>query len=390
MSNVLKPTGNQGDFVRQGQKMSGDVGFASVSRKWYDKTMSYEDATKQIYDEQSKRLDIMCKVSDFKVELRKSAIVLVNNGVAYTPTEHALRQFATRCGVPHTFVNWVGTNEDLNDIDKINIVNFLDGMRKHFNQENKYRWRTSGSTLRAVLTEDYAPIDNVWYINMLKEALPGGRVSHWRGDADDIYGNVLMPDSIIEGNDGEYGGMISVGNSEIGIRRFEQYPSVFRAICMNGCIWDQNKGEVVSKVHRGKIDLVDLRGRLFDNINKQIPLIPALVERFLDLRKLELPKSEKLTNVIATVGLDNSLTGNEIIKVAEQFAQYEKGDRNVFGIVNAITRAGQLYDNQTWVKYDRLAGQFMGMTPAKWESLRNRAKVITEKQLIKSGLVTAA
>lgn len=390
MSEVLKPTGNTGDGVRNNQVMASQSGFASVSQTWYKKTLSYEDATKQIYAEQSKRLDIMCKVSDFKVELRKSAIVLVHNGKAYNPTEHALRQFATRCGVPHTFVNWVGSNTELSDFDKMNVVNFLDGMRKHFNQENKYRWRTSGDTMRAVLTEDYAPIDNVWYINMLKEALPGGRVSHWRGDADDIYGNILMPDSIIEGNDGEYGGMISVGNSEIGIRRFEQYPSVFRAICMNGCIWDQNKGEVVSKVHRGKIDLVDLRGRLFDNINKQIPLIPALVERFLDLRKLELPKSEKLTNVIATVGLDNSLTGNEIVAVAKQFAEYERGDRNVFGIVNAITRAGQLYDNQTWVKYDRLAGQFMGMTPAKWEALRGRAKVITEKQLIKAGLVTAA
>ena len=387
MSEILKPTGNTGNAVHNSQKMSSEQGMACVSKLWYDKTQDYETALGQIAKEQALRVDVMCKVSDFKVELRNNNIVMTHlNGKSYNPTPHAFRQFATRCGLPHTFINWVGDNGELTALDKVNIVNFLDGMRKHFNQENKYRWRTSGDTMRAVLTEDYAPIDNVWYINMLKEALPGGRVSHWRGDADDIYGNILMLDSIIEGNDGDYGGMISVGNSEIGIRRFEQYPSVFRAICMNGCIWDQNKGEVVSKVHRGKIDLVDLKGRLFDNINKQIPLIPALVERFMDLRKLELPKDEKLVYVIATIGLDSGFSGKEIVKVAEQFAQYEKGDRNVFGIVNAITRAGQLYDNQTWVKYDRLAGQFMGMTASKWENIRGRAKTITEKQLVKAGL----
>ncbi len=388
---ALQVTGNTGNQVHKNQKMSSEQGMSCVSKLWYDKTLSYEDATKQIADEQSKRVDLLCKVSDLKVELRNDKIVLTHvSGKSYVPTEHALRQYATRCGVPHTFVNWAGENSQLSAFDRLNIVNFLDGMRKHFNQENKYRWRTSGETMRAVLTEDYAPIDNMWYIGMMKEVLPGGRVSHWRGDADEIYGNILMPDSIIEGCDGDYGGMISLGNSEIGTRRFEQYPSVFRAICMNGCIWDQNKGEIVSKVHRGKIDLTDLKGRLFDNIHKQIPLIPALVERFLDLRKLELPKDEKLTYVIATIGLDSGLTAKEIIAVADQFGKHERSDRNVFGIVNAITRAGQLYDNQTWVKYDRMAGQFMSMTPKAWETIRQRSKMITEKQLIKSGLVISA
>jgi len=42
--------------------------------------------------------------------------------------------------------------------------------------------------------------------------------------------------------------------------------------------------------------------------------------------------------------------------------QHEKQDRNLFGVVNAVTRAGQTFDNTGWVKFDEIGGDLMSMT----------------------------
>ncbi len=52
--------------------------------------------------------------------------------------------------------------------------------------------------------------------------------------------------------------MVSVSNCEIGKRALGSLPSLFRAICMNGCIWGQAYGEKIKVVHRGEIDLDQL------------------------------------------------------------------------------------------------------------------------------------
>ncbi len=77
----------------------------------------------------------------------------------------------------------------------------------------------------------------------MRKLIPGGRLSHWRGDADTLWGNVLIPDTIRQESDSDYGGMVSIGNSEIRERRITSRPSVFRAICFNGCIWDREAGQ---------------------------------------------------------------------------------------------------------------------------------------------------
>ena len=144
----------------------------------------------------------------------------------------------------------------------------------------------SDGTLRAWLSDSYSEVDNRWYLEQVKNIIPVGRLSHWRGDADTIWGNVLISDTIREEFDSEYGGMVSVSNCEIGKRALGSLPSLFRAICMNGCIWGQAYGEKIKVVHRGEIDLDQLKLKLRDNIEKQIKLIPDGIERMLGIRAM--------------------------------------------------------------------------------------------------------
>lgn len=399
MSNVLKPTGNDGDFVHKGQTMAKDEGFSCVSRKWWEQTKSIDDGINEMEERKRQRHDFLLPVKAVKFGLSGNDVVLEIEGNDYQFTDHAAKQAAKWCGQLSTqFVKDMRKKEiykpngdllykrDEQDAQVL-LMAFKNGKRR-IDPEKKFRFRTySDGTIRAWLSELYAPIDNVWYLEQIKDLLgDNARLSHWRGNADTIYGNLLIPDTVRQFDDSDYGGMLSVGNCEIGIRKFSQFPSVFRAICMNGCIWDQSKGNVIEQVHKGKIDLNSLRERICANIHKQIPLMEDAVTKFLEKRSFKVEKGDSFKAVLAEVAKKAKLTlGNkgQIKVVVKEFLDHESDNKNLFGIINAITRAGQneRYDDATWLQFDAAAGDLMNLNRNGWDHLRNRARNLSVKEV---------
>jgi len=411
MAEVLKGQSRQGDAVHAGQKMSADVGFKCVSRIWYDKTQPISAGIDQILDNAKTREDICCPAKHMGMGTNSEGKLILEyvDGREFIPTEHAYKQLATWCGVSHQFVKDMNSdvlaqngkvkyNRDSKDAETLLHV-FQNGYRR-IESDKEFRFRTYGDgTLRAMLSDRYAVLDNVWYLETLSELFKeiGGdepRLSHWKGDADTLFGNVLIPDTCRQESDSDYGGMISVSNCEIGIRRLSQIPSVFRAICMNGCIWDQESGENISKVHRGAIDLKEMRCLIAENINSQIPLMAEGVTRFLALRDKVVAKDVKLSNLFAMVAYENAMSfgvSGQAATMVKKFSDFEASNRNLFGIVNAITRTGQEYGNADWVRFDTIAGKLMNFSDGQWENLQARAKAIDPKVYNKVfGVVTAA
>lgn len=374
-------------------------GFKCVSRLWYPKTKALSAGIDQLLDDARSRDDILCPVKHMGMGLNADNQLILEyvDGREFTPTEHAFKQLATWCNVSHQFVKDmtnpvrkqngnVDYERDQRDAETLLRV-FQNGYRR-IEPDKEFRFRTYGDgTLRAMLSDRYAIINNVWYLETLAELFKeiGGdepRLSHWRGDADTLYGNVLLPDTCRADKDSDYGGMLSISNCEIGIRRLSQFPSVFRAICMNGCIWDQEKGEKISKVHRGEINLNELRADIANNLNDQIPLLTDGVARFLALRDKVVDKAVKLSNVFAMIAYENKLSfgqNGQAAKVVSMFTEHEADNRNLFGIVGAITRAGQEYGPAEWVRFDVLAGSLMNYTDNQWTALQARAKAIDPK-----------
>jgi hypothetical protein len=319
------------------------------------------------------------------------------DGRQFTPTAHALCQLGTWCDTPHTLLNFytrpkLKQNGEIrygrDEQDAALIVKALRLGQSRMNSDKEMLFRTyNDGTLRAVLSDRYAIIDNRWYLEVLKAAMPDGRLSHWRGDADTLWGNVLIPDTLRADTDSDYGGMLSLSNCEIGLRRLAQYPSLFRAICMNGCIWDQTKGNVFTQIHRGEINLEDLRKEIFENINKQIPLMDDHVTRFLSMRDRKL--TAKISQLIACISIENGFSAVQATKVIDEFAAYEKGDRNAFGIINAVTRAGQAFENEEWFRFDGIAGKLLNMTDKQWEGFNGRAANLDEEVVAETFAVAA-
>lgn len=389
MSNVLVGSGNAGQFVHDNQTMGTKDGFRNVSKLWLDKTITIDEGLEKIESARRSRVDIVEKLGGISIALVGAVVNVVINGMSYVPTAHAMLQMGTWLDVPHTLIKHYSKPKlkqngkeryarDARDMGLI-VDAFNLGLSR-LDHAKQMLWRTyNDGTLRALLSDKYAIVDNRWYLEILKDILPAGRLSHWRGDADTLYGNVLIPDTLRYDTDSDYGGMLSLSNCEIGKRKLSQFPSIFRAICMNGCIWDRECGESLVKYHKGKIDLTDLRSKIFTNLNSQIPLMDEHVKRFLSMRDRKLETS--VSNLVAQVAIDEGLSAGQAMQVIRDFNQYEAGDRNAFGLINALTRAGQTFDNESWVAMDAYAGNLVGMNANAWSSFNARAATIDAKKV---------
>ena len=391
-----------GDFVLRGQKTSEAEGFKNVSSIWMDKCIDYDTAMDKIVDGQNKIQDIRGGLQDFTPAVSEAgeAVLKYKDGREFVPTDHALKNIAVAGRTSDWFLR--DLRESKNHQTKDEVVFKRDRgdaellvqclkqtlwRADRFDQEKERLWRTwSDGSMRAMLSNKYAIVNNAWVMEVIREAVPGGMLSHWRGDADNMYGNVLIPDSIRQEDDSDYGGMLSVGNSEIGTRRVSSTPSVFRAICMNGCIWDQEKGKSICQVHRGELDLDFLKHEIIRNLNEQIPLMNHGIDLLLKLRSYG-NNGVSMAKIVGQVCKDFKVTKKQSFGVLKAFAveksEVEELANTAFGVANAFTRFGQTLADDNWVKFDTLGGQVVNMQQAQWNSTVERAKSVDDKQLEK-------
>jgi hypothetical protein len=392
---TIKSNKSEGDFVRNLQGATG-TGFEKgthVHKDWWAKTKTYEQVMEDAQIAVQNREDILVATKDISCVSEDNDFFLkLSDGRKFRPTDHAIEQFSVRTEVTSSsFLREMRNIEgfDSNDANTMAIVG--NNALRRIDGDKTFRLRTyTDGTCRAFVTDKYAPVDNRWYLETLAEFVPGGRFSHWRGDEDTIYGNILIPDTIMDygADDSDYGGMISVGNCEIGTRRISQTPSLFRAICMNGCIWGQTAGEKIRRVHRGNIDLDSLKLEIAKNIQHQIPLLAPGIKTFLATRAMDTGKAS-VKGIVATVSSDYKLTKREATEFLEQYITMESGERNLFGIINGLTRAGQKFDNKTWVRFDEIAGSLLETSADRWATILRRADTFTDKDYEKVFALTA-
>lgn len=412
--NKLGTEQHLGDHTVIASQGAANKQFGHISKYWLPKCLTYEQGMTKLAEQQTNIEDFREPLSGWEPVATDNGLILrrLTNGRDYIPTDHAL---SLMCQTGRGMSDWTvhSLREPIRHVTKIgedgkkipifqrgkmDMELLRDYIKLHlFNKErvdqNKpHLWRTwKNGTLRALLSEQYAIINNGWYINLLSKLIPGGMFSHWKGDADNIYGNILIPDTIRTEKDSDYGGMLSIGNSEIGLRRISSCPSVFRAICMNGCIWEQESGVELNMRHRGQIDFESLAAKIKENLEKQIPLLPMGIERVLGLRAFGVG-DVPIPNVFAQLAIEHSISKNEIGGIRNAFVKEVNilgpSDGNTaFGVMNSITRFGQTLDNNQWVRFDTIGGELANMDRDSWNSFRSRAKNLTNKQVEKRGIL---
>ena len=392
---TIKSNKGEGDFVRTLEGTTG-TGFEKgthVHKDWWAKTKTYEQVMEDAQVAVQNREDILVEAKNIScVSEDNDFFIKLGDGRKFRPTDHAIEQFSVRTEVTSSsFLREMRNIENFDSSDADTMATVGNNALRRIDGDKTFRLRTyTDGTCRAFVTDKYAPVDNRWYLETLAEFVPGGRFSHWRGDEDTIYGNILIPDTIMDygADDSDYGGMISVGNCEIGTRRISQTPSLFRAICMNGCIWGQTAGEKIRRVHRGNIDLDSLKLEIAKNIQHQIPLLAPGIKTFLATRAMDTGKAS-IKGIVAAVSSDYKLTKREATEFLDQYITMESGERNLFGIINGLTRAGQKFDNKTWVRFDEIAGSLLETSADRWNTILRRADTFTDKDYEKVFALTA-
>ena len=396
----IEGKGNQGQFVHAGQDMASKQGFGNVSKLWYDKTISYDEGMELLEHDRGHRQDYLVTRGQMQFDVRpvdgRIRFGVEIDDQFYVPTDHALKLMVSKsCNGKGTgFVKSLVDNlydakenvkieRDMQDAQTVLTI-IRNGIRRT-PVDTKFKVRChDGGSMRAFLSEKYAEVDNRWYLDQIKNIVPGGRLSHWRGDSDTIFGNVLIPDTIREEDDSDYGGMVSIGNCEIGKRNVMSLPSLFRAICMNGCIWDQTEGFEIKVRHIGEIDLDALSVKIRDNIEKQIPLIPMGIERLLGIRAKGtdgIPIKNLIAATAQTHKVDKRGASAILTAWVADESKIAPEERSLFDIVNSVTRAGQSLDNKSWVDYDKLGGVLMNYNDRQWTKLKTLAEGYDDKDL---------
>lgn len=212
------------------------------------------------------------------------------------------------------------------------------------------------NVVRYIASDRYGVIDNTDVMKIIADALPGGwgdsLASHAWNDGDSMLGNVLLPDYIKNRPDSEYGVGFAFKNSEIGRFRFEINPFLFRAICLNGCIWGRSNSIItVDKKHLGNIDIMAIAAE----VKNAIAVALAEGEQVLEL----FDKSKEITVVnqtelVAALSKEYKLTIPQGRAWLNGIAA-EPGD-TVFHMVQGLTRAAQDFVGDSRRNMEEVAG----------------------------------
>lgn len=382
-----------GDFVHRTQTM--DANFRNVSTGWTSRlnnpddlsVMTFEDAAAHIERERGNVRDILLDYSRFRPVADAAGFGLIDQKTAqrFSFSDDALDQFAERTRIGKTLPRRLAAGDDA-DRETLAVV-AANGLRKLEEKPCLLRTRDDGS-IRAFLSEEYAVIDHRWYLDILRQIIPGGLVSHFRSadGCDSIFFNVLIPDSIRAESDSDYGGMLACGNGETGRNRLRSLPSIFRAICMNGCIWDQIDGiAYIMQVHRGEIDLNTLAAAIRENLNRQIPLLSTGIDSMLATRSIGLANVEPLQVIGATLqslavpGITR--TAADTILTAYDGQRTETGRVTAFDVIQGMTAAAQTFSPELQETVERSAGSAMLWNAERWDSVFSLSRSIDAKQL---------
>lgn len=390
----LRGTGRSGDFVHNTQTM--DKEFRNVSTGWTGRLQDPDDKSVMTYDDTLNHISDLCgSTEDIRTDYANLTAEIVNgrfamvdkrSGRVFELSENALNQFAERAKIGRTLPRRL-VDGDSADLETLQIV-ARNGLRKIDNKPVLLRVRDN-STIRAFLSEEYASIDHSWFLNVVRRIIPGGLVSHFRSDesADNVWFNVLIPDSLRAESDSEYGGMLACGNGETGLNRLHSMPSIFRAICMNGCIWDREDGiAFVDQVHRGEIDLHVLEANIRENLTRQIPLLSSGIDSMLSTKRITAePQAQPLLILGAVL---QTLDVSAITRPAADviFAKYgeqrtETSRVSAFDIVQGMTAAAQEFSGGLQEITERAAGSAMLWEPEQWGTVFSAAGRLKEKQL---------
>jgi len=272
---------------------------------------------------------------------------------SFTPmplTNHAKKQLCGRCDMPAKYIGKLPSNIQANLFNhEFENRSVLDN-----GKPRKFFIRARNNFVRAVLSDVYTPVDNVELLEILISALYGKNSlesqdlhfkfhRHFNTNDGSHFFLKLTLQNVERGG---YKVGIMVGNSETGQQSVSCEPFVYRLACTNDLIVTDNAFKF-RHVHRSP---QELKHRVFTAINQALPEAMQTAQKMIDAKHLQLPNiSDTITAMTEKLGWTKERTDRVMS------AWSIEPEKNIEGLVNAVTRAAQQREGLARIDEEREA-----------------------------------
>jgi hypothetical protein len=227
-------------------------------------------------------------------------------------------------------------------------------------QAKTERWllRAKGETLRAVLTDRYTPIDNRMLLRCLHRSLPSHLKVQWMAlDEESFHLRLFDPTCVIEVEKGDpLMAGLHIANSEVGKRSVTVDAIVYRQVCSNGLI-KLIKGKSILQQRHIAVSPAHFVALL------QQAMCQALSASHEYSEQMALSSREPIRDVETEMKnlVSNWHLSQIFVEKVEACLLHEErvNQENLFGLVNALTRAAQSLDAEQRYDMEVFAGKFL-------------------------------
>ena len=260
--------------------------------------------------------DIIVKPKDIRMNDAGNMVV---KGEEFELNQHAFTQVANKLHIPTPYLKRCEP-----ELQAINVNAWLK------TRENSLLIRTEDNHIRSVLSERYRMINHWDILEWLSKDMNNS--TQIRYELTEKYMNiqVVAGNNLDDSQDILHSG-IDIRNSEVGAAAVSIGAMVYRTICLNGLIMSGGKWEY-SRKHVGKNDITQVIRNAY---NKALTTSRQAKDSFDGMRGI---KVSKPVETLETIAKRYSFTSEQERAIKEAF--YIEPDNTMFGVVNALTRAG--------------------------------------------------
>ncbi|MBE7491700.1 MAG: DUF932 domain-containing protein [Planctomycetes bacterium] len=264
--------------------------------------------------------DVKASKDELLVDSNTGALIHRPTGREFTLSELALAQLGGKLRVPTAYLLRCPP-----DLLATNVNHWL-GVAGARN----FLLRCDGNRVRAVLSERYAPVDNLPLVRSLRRTLGNAplrfELTEYELNVQFVSGRVRVAAPGDTLNPG-----VAIRNSEVGLAKVEIRGLIYRAICLNGLILGGSQ-DTWARRHIGHVDLAASVQRAIDTIQAKAD---TSIEGFSRTMHIRVPDMARvLARIIERYALSEE-EGAALRMAHEQ----EPGD-SLYHAINALTRAG--------------------------------------------------
>ena len=305
------------------------------------------------------------------------------SGEDFTVNGHAHRQIATRLGIPYKYYEKMQGEAPALLAENVNTWFRVSPERRMI--------RTMDGIARAFLSDRYRRIDND---TVAETALPiisemqGATIEACEITDRKLYIKVVNPRLELEVKKGDpvQAGLI-ITNSEVGMGALSVYPLIYRLVCLNGMV---RQDDGVRRYHVGRAGSSEEEAyELYQDDTLQADDAALLLKLRDTVRTaIDATKFKLLVDRFRDAA-DQKLTGNPV-KAVEVLAQrvvlgkdekssvlrhlIEGGDLSRWGVANAVTRAAADVDSfDRSIEMEAAGGQVIDLSPKDWSAIAEAA-----------------